>query len=288
MRAISFFIAIASFTLASVQAITAVQAEPATEWAEGHNSKARMFVGAMLLEDGSRELYAGIEIQLMPGWKTYWRHPGEAGGVPPYFNWSKSLNLANTEVFYPAPHRFKDAVGDAIGYKQQVVFPVRLRLEDASRPLDLALNFQYGVCREICIPAEARLALQITPSKVVSMPARLAEALRHVPAPSDARIENQPRIKHIEMRSRTVKPELIIEAQFPLGLSGADVFVVVPGGLYLPMAKPLGQPAGDVLRYRIDISSDVDLKALAGRQLRVTLVSDAMSAEESYTLSSGS
>ncbi len=74
-----------------------------------------------------RTLRAGIEIKLQPGWKTYWRYPGDSG-VPPQFDFAGSENLASAEVLYPAPHSFKDEAGTSIGYKETVVFPV------ASRP----------------------------------------------------------------------------------------------------------------------------------------------------------
>src|SRR5436309_312013 len=75
---------------------------------------------------------AGVELQLPEGWKTYWRTPGDAGGVPPTFDWSKSDNLASVKVLYPAPKRFSDRAGDTVGYKGTVVFPVEVIPKDAS------------------------------------------------------------------------------------------------------------------------------------------------------------
>ena len=103
---------------------------------------------------------AGVELQLPEGWKTYWRFPGEAGGVPPSFDWSKSTNLESAQVLYPAPKRFTDKAGDTIGYKGTVVFPVRLKPKDAVEADRPASRSHYGVCKDICIPAEAELALE--------------------------------------------------------------------------------------------------------------------------------
>ena len=44
-----------------------------------------------------------------------------------------------------------------------VSFPVLLQAVDPARPITLRLGFSYGVCREICIPAEAELALIVPP-----------------------------------------------------------------------------------------------------------------------------
>src|SRR5207247_8452494 len=61
-------------------------------------------------------------IAIPGGWKTYWRSPGDAGGVPPEFDWQGSENLAAARVKYPAPHRLHDdKAGDAVGYKDGVI-----------------------------------------------------------------------------------------------------------------------------------------------------------------------
>jgi len=53
---------------------------------------------------------AGIEIRLAPGWKTYWRYPGDSG-IPPRFDFSQSKNVKSVTVRYPAPHRLTDEKG---------------------------------------------------------------------------------------------------------------------------------------------------------------------------------
>ncbi|MGZ5914086.1 MAG: protein-disulfide reductase DsbD domain-containing protein, partial [Hyphomicrobium sp.] len=126
----------------SVEAATGL----ASDWVEGHSSRARLIAGNGM---------AGVEVEMPEGWKTYWRTPGDAGGVPPSFDWSKSENLAAATVLYPAPKRFSDRAGDTVGYKGTVVFPVRLTAKDPGKPIDLRLSLEYGVCKEICIPAEA-------------------------------------------------------------------------------------------------------------------------------------
>jgi len=40
---------------------------------------------------------AGLVLDIAPGWKTYWRHPG-AAGVPPQFDWSRSENLRSVQL----------------------------------------------------------------------------------------------------------------------------------------------------------------------------------------------
>ena len=75
---------------------------------------------------------AGIEIRLAPGWKTYWRYPGDSG-IPPRFDFSHSTNVKSVTVRYPAPQRLTDESGTSIGYKHGVVFPLEIVPQDAAQ-----------------------------------------------------------------------------------------------------------------------------------------------------------
>ncbi len=58
--------------------------------------------------DGVGELTSlplGLEIEIKPGWKTYWRSPGDAG-LPPVLTLDEQPGIRATRFDYPAPHRF--------------------------------------------------------------------------------------------------------------------------------------------------------------------------------------
>src|ERR1043165_4696380 len=103
---------------------------------------------------------AGIEIRLAPGWKTYWRYPGDSG-IPPRFDFSSSKNVKSVTVRYPAPHRFNDESGTSIGYKKGVVFPLDVVAQNAARPVALVLKADYAICEKVCIPAEGKAELSV-------------------------------------------------------------------------------------------------------------------------------
>jgi DsbC/DsbD-like thiol-disulfide interchange protein len=104
---------------------------------------------------------AGIEIRLAPGWKTYWRYPGDSG-IPPRFDFSHSKNVKSVTVRYPAPHRLTDESGTSIGYKHGVVFPLDIVVQNAAQPVMLAVKADYAVCEKVCIPAEGKAELNLT------------------------------------------------------------------------------------------------------------------------------
>jgi DsbC/DsbD-like thiol-disulfide interchange protein len=112
-------------------------------------------------EDG-RYHVAGVEISMPPGWHTYWRVPG-ATGIPPRFDWSGSTNLRRASVEWPHPEVFRSFGTRTIGYHDRVLLPLLLEPEDPDAPIDLSLTLSYGVCKDICIPAEARLEGRLLP-----------------------------------------------------------------------------------------------------------------------------
>src|SRR3954464_6976281 len=117
---------------------------------------------AIRLLAGSRSgavLLGGIAIQLQPGWKTYWRTPGDSG-VPPRFDFGKSENIEAVTILWPAPTKFADGAGGiSLGYQKQVVLPLRIAAKNADKPVTLRADINYAVCEKLCIPVEASTEL---------------------------------------------------------------------------------------------------------------------------------
>jgi len=158
-------------------------------WVGETYSKVRLVSGSVAgMSDG--HMIAGVQIRLDPGWKTYWRMPGDSG-VPPTFDWSGSKNLRSAEVLYPAPHRFTDASGTAIGYEDEVVFPVMVTPERLDEPVELKLNVDYGLCKTLCIPSQANLSLELPPHTVGKGDddPLLARFFNLVPKPADRTLD---------------------------------------------------------------------------------------------------
>src|ERR1700748_1941572 len=105
--------------VASVLAFPA-RAEDASPWLRDSHSAVRLLAGS---RSGS-VLLGGIAFELQPGWKTYWRTPGDSG-VPPRFDFSKSENIDGVTILWPAPTKFDDgAGGHSMGYHGQVLAPL--------------------------------------------------------------------------------------------------------------------------------------------------------------------
>lgn len=123
---------------------------------------------------------AGLSIRLAPGWKTYWRSPGDAG-IPPQFDWSGSVNVAAVAVEWPAPEAFETFGMTTLGYKGAVTLPLVVTPVDAAAPVALRLGFDFGVCSDICVPERADLALSIAPGAPEQGAAQIAEGRARAP-----------------------------------------------------------------------------------------------------------
>jgi DsbC/DsbD-like thiol-disulfide interchange protein len=169
---------LATTIVASCLAIGA-RAQDASPWQRDGHSAVRLLAGSR----SGAVLLGGIAFQLQPGWKTYWRTPGDSG-VPPRFDFSKSENIEAVTILWPAPTKFDDgAGGHSLGYKNQIVLPLRIVAKNADKPVTLRAGINYAVCEKLCIPVEANAELAFA-SVASTEDSALFAALDTVPKPA--------------------------------------------------------------------------------------------------------
>lgn len=285
MTASAFFqrIAAPSFSLAfgAMLSVACAGAALATNvsqspWVASTHSKVRLISGAVDL-DGKPALLAGVQLRMDEGWKTYWRIPGDSG-VPPSFDWSGSKNLKHAEMLYPAPHRFADANGTAIGYDDEVVFPVKLTPEREGEPIELKLAFAYGLCMDLCIPNDVSLALALAADAALDRgdAALLETFLARVP--KSAAPGALPRVVGVTANLDGPKPELMVDALFAPNATGTDLFIDA-GETFVPVPMPLAPLADGKQRFAVIFASAAEVAAIKGKPLTLTLVSDQGSSQ---------
>lgn len=123
--------------------------------------------------DGTR--IAALRLELSPGWKTYWRAPGDAG-IPPQFDWSGSKNLRGVGITWPTPEVFLTAGMRTIGYTGDLVLPIALASKRAGQPIQIKTTLDMGVCSDICVPHRMTLEATIDDTNTTPTPA-IAAAL---------------------------------------------------------------------------------------------------------------
>lgn len=265
-RFVLTFLALVSFALSTP---TRALDSP---WAVGAQSEARLL--ARRGDDAT--IHAGVEIRLKPGWKTYWRYPGDAG-VPPRFDWSGSENLAAAEVRWPAPTRFVDESGaKSIGYSGDVVFPVLVRAANPALPVKLKLKIDFAVCEKLCIPADAELTLNIRPNFADPLDV-LTRAEARVPRRvSLGENAGGLAISRIALE-RGPTPRALIDVSAPAG--ALDLFAEGPDDRWaLPLPEKIETKDGKQ-RFRLVIDGAPSGEPPVPRKLLLTLVTGGAAIE---------
>ena len=126
---------------------------------ENDHTRLRLLSNSIAVGD-AENLMLGLHFTMKPGWKIYWRSPGDAG-YPPSINWKGSTNLEKAEMQWPVPQRFSILGLETLGYKNEVLFPINIRLKSPSKALHAIANIDYLTCNKICVPYKAKLIIDL-------------------------------------------------------------------------------------------------------------------------------
>ncbi|MEB8387157.1 protein-disulfide reductase DsbD family protein [Rhodobacteraceae bacterium KMM 6894] len=176
MKFIPLFMRRCAIVAVSVAVTCATSILPAAAQSPNEVVQARIIPG-WRMSDGSH--MAGLELQLHPGWKTYWRAPGDAG-IPPTFDWRQSRNLAGAQIAWPVPKRMDQGGMTTIGYTGTVVLPLRLTPDRAGGDIRLRGVLDLGVCHDICVPISLKVDAAL-PNTAAKRDPRIAAALANRP-----------------------------------------------------------------------------------------------------------
>jgi DsbC/DsbD-like thiol-disulfide interchange protein len=265
----------AATVFASSLAIEA-RAQDASPWQREGHSAVRLLAGSR----SGAVLLGGIAFQLQPGWKTYWRTPGDSG-VPPRFDFSKSENVDAVTVLWPAPTKFDDgAGGHSLGYHNQIVLPLRIVAKNADKPVKLRADINYAVCEKICIPVDANAELAFT-SVASTQDSVLFAALDTVPKPANIGDPNPLTIRDVK---RDGKSAVVVDVVSP---DARDISLFVEGPTPdwgLPVPKLVESSPPGVKRFSFALDGVPPGTDPEGAALKLTLVGGDRSYEFNINL----
>lgn len=209
--------------------------------------------------DAHGKAAAAIEIELEPGFKTYWRNPGK-DGIPPQVSFFGSRNVATTQMNLPPPHVFREA-NVTVGYKDSVAFPVAVAVETPGRPFRLVAQGVLGFCADICVPVPFRLEASSPEAGGASETASTA-APKLFP-PTDA--------FHLkEARYDPAANRLEVDASVPDTDVLLELVVAQAPGLDLPPAAATVHQKGESATFAFELKEDTVLPD--GQELDFTMI----------------
>lgn len=210
---------------------------------------------------------AGLRITLEPGWKTYWRAPGD-GGIPPQFSFAGSENIIGVSPHWPVPEVFRQNGLNSIGYHDTVVFPLTVSTENTDADMQISGNLQIGVCEEICIPVTLSFDAHL-PIDGTRDPAITAALINRPLTPAEANVGA------VTCAISPIEDGLTLTAAIDLPRTGPDEFVVIEAGdpnIWVSEADTTR--IGDSLNATVDmVHSAGNTFALDRSKVRITVLS---------------
>jgi suppressor for copper-sensitivity B len=258
-------------------------AEVASRWFVTDQGRVRLVAGQDSV-GATATVPLGLEFELRPHWKIYWRSPGDAG-YPPQVDWAGSRNLRAATLGWPAPERFAVLGLQTVGYENHIVLPVTATVAQPGQPLAINAALSYLTCAEICVPYETKLALDLpagdgAPSSDAALIARFA-----------AREPARQQTAALSLRAATVIPgahptlELRVAASPPL--ASPDAFVEADGIVFGAPRLAGGAAANETVMRLAMTGPRAHVADVAGERFDVTLVDGDRALETSVMPSIG-
>ncbi|MFM2278261.1 MAG: hypothetical protein RLZZ444_492 [Pseudomonadota bacterium] len=160
--------------LVAAPCLPAVAAD--SDWLVSDGGRMRI---AALSQGKEGHVQALLDIEPAPGWKTYWRDPGDAG-MPPEIDISASQNLKVRSLSFPVPEFTDDADGRFIGYHGPVRILIDFEQPVAGEPSNFDGRLLIGLCKDICLPVQGEFRLPVTPRTEAEQQS-LADAMALMP-----------------------------------------------------------------------------------------------------------
>ncbi len=111
---------------------------------------------------------AYLDIQLEPGWYTYWQNPGKIGS-PLSLAWQLPPNISAKKIHWPTPTLIQNNGYLSYGHKDRLLVTIPLIVSDNptdKSPLPIKLTANWLECKsDICVPKTKTLTTTIKISK---------------------------------------------------------------------------------------------------------------------------
>lgn len=250
----------------------------ATGWLQSKGARIRIVATP---PDSEGVIRAAVDIDLKPGWTTYWRNPGESG-IPPQLDTAGSRNVASARLDFPPPVALDEGGVTAIGYDAPIALPLTIRQAKTGQDTLLDARLFIGVCKDICIPVNGDFSLDIPAvakpeSSIASVV--VAKAFASLPGPQGDSFG----VRRVSLSKDG--QALVVTARLPAGTSAGgapQLFVAGPEGWSFAPGR-LQERQGDSATFLVPVTAKPG-NAAAGPTLILVVRDGWRSIETTKTL----
>ncbi|MDB2513782.1 protein-disulfide reductase DsbD family protein [Alphaproteobacteria bacterium] len=211
-----------------------------------------------------------LEFRLAPGWKIYWRTPGEAG-LPPTIDLLADGDAVISQIKWPVPKRFNAFGFDNFGYDSAVILPLQVSGHRLGSSVQLRGQIEALVCADICVPLGGSVALTMPagPASPTVDSRAIAQATALVPRQAGG--------NPLFAVERVWQAADALHMQFAAPLAIDDIFIEGIAGVAFKKPRMNGTDAV----IAIETSTPLDL---VGRDITATIIAGDQFAEQSFTI----
>ena len=204
----------------------AQQAADATVPAEGMTRVGQLQAGLIAERKAvaaGQSLWVGLRLVHDEHWHTYWKNPGDSG-LPTRIDWRLPAGWKAGAIQWPTPKRLPVGPLANFGYEGDLLLAVELIAPSsiAAREVVLQAQASWLVCKDVCIPGEASLALRLP----------VAADAKSVEASADASLFALARERLPKKDSGRLITAHLVDRQLVLSWPKSDADEVA--GLFLP------------------------------------------------------
>lgn len=252
--------------LSSLFGFASIASATETPWQQHLDMlRTRLVVTSVDMANEGQQPLLAWEAELAPGWKTYWRSPGEAG-LPVKI----SDQASEVEILYPVPERFELFGLETYGYSNTVLMPFFVRVESG---MNAEVRASFMVCKDICVPFDATYNVPVKALMPEYSPhdIRVAAWLQKVPekhSDDGAGLE----IDDVKVTGRVGRQRIVVKAHADTQLSGADMLAEINEMVHFGAPKVKTLEDGKTALFVLPAITGKDPMDLNGKTVRLTFI----------------
>ena len=220
------------------------------------------------------EIVLGLKVILSPGWKIYWRNPGDAG-LPPEIKWSNTNKIQSLKLLFPSPIRFNFYDIETFGYENKVIFPLEIKNLGNNKKLSGSLDFSAQVCSKICVPVKKIFNLSSIDYEYEN--AAILKEITHYKSMVPVLAQDS-QLKLLSYNFQDKKLNLVFDKKFTFKVN--DIIIEDSKDRVYP--KPFFTTENQLMNISID-TKDIKNEGLNNQKLHLTFINDKSSFKKSIT-----